>query len=50
VASPDFHPLVGRAKDVAAAAVLICALGALTIAGLVFAPAIEGLIRRVGQG
>jgi len=28
VASPGFHPLVARAKDVAAAAVLICVVGA----------------------
>jgi diacylglycerol kinase (ATP) len=38
VASPQFHPLVARAKDVAAAAVLICAAGAIVTAVLVFAP------------
>jgi diacylglycerol kinase (ATP) len=38
VASPQFHPLVARAKDVAAGAVLICAVGALVTAGLVFGP------------
>ena len=38
VAAPDFHPLVARAKDVAAAAVLICAVGAVLIGALVFAP------------
>lgn len=38
VASPGFHPLVARAKDVAAAAVLICAAGALATAAFVFAP------------
>lgn len=38
VASPQFHPLVARAKDVAAGAVLICAAGALLTAGLVFVP------------
>lgn len=38
VASPQFHPLVGRAKDVAAAAVLICALGAVVVAAFVFVP------------
>jgi diacylglycerol kinase (ATP) len=38
VASPDFHPLVEQAKDVAAGAVLICALGALVVGVLVFAP------------
>jgi diacylglycerol kinase (ATP) len=38
VASPDFHPLVEKAKDVAAGAVLISALGALLVGGLVFGP------------
>lgn len=38
VASPDFHPLVEKAKDVAAGAVLICALGAATIGALIFTP------------
>lgn len=38
VASPGFHPLVARAKDVAAAAVLICAVGALATAAFVFLP------------
>lgn len=38
VASPDFHPLVAKAKDVAAGAVLIAALGAAAIAALVFLP------------
>ena len=38
VASPGFHPLVARAKDVAAAAVLICAVGAVVTAAFVFAP------------
>ena len=34
VASPEFHPLIETAKDVAAGAVLICAAGAMVIAGL----------------
>lgn len=38
VASPEFHPLVEKAKDVAAGAVLICAAGALATALLVFGP------------
>jgi diacylglycerol kinase (ATP) len=38
VASPDFHPLVEKAKDVAAGAVLICAAGATVVGALVFAP------------
>ena len=36
--SPEFHPLAGRAKDVAAAAVLISAIGALVIGLLIFVP------------
>lgn len=35
---PTFHPLVGRAKDVAAGGVLIAAIGATIIGLLVFAP------------
>ena len=38
VASPDFHPLVEKAKDVAAGAVLITAIGATAIGMLVFLP------------
>jgi diacylglycerol kinase (ATP) len=40
VASPEFHPLVEKAKDVAAGAVLICALGAVIVGLLVFGPPI----------
>ena len=36
--SPDFHPLAGKAKDTAAAAVLICAMGAAMVGFLIFAP------------
>lgn len=38
VASPEFHPLVKQAKDVAAAAVLIAAVGATIIGLMVFLP------------
>jgi diacylglycerol kinase (ATP) len=38
VASPAFHPLAGKAKDVAAGAVLISAIGAVLIGLLVFGP------------
>ena len=38
VVSPQFHPLVKRAKDVAAGAVLCAALGALVVGLIVFAP------------
>ncbi len=37
-ASPDFHPLVKHAKDVAAGAVLIAAIGAVVVGLLVFVP------------
>ena len=36
--SADPHPLVGRAKDVAAGAVLLAAIAAVAVALLVFAP------------
>ncbi len=38
VASPEFHPLVEKSKDVAAGAVLISAVGALAIGLLVLGP------------
>ena len=38
VAAPEFHPLVEKAKDVAAGAVLVCAIGAAAIGAIVFAP------------
>lgn len=38
VASPEFHPLVEKAKDVAAGGVLICAVGAALIGLLVLGP------------
>ena len=38
VASPAFHPLAGQAKDVAAGAVLISAVGAVIIGVLVLGP------------
>ena len=46
VSHPDFHPLVQRAKDVAAGAVLIAAGGAVAIALLVFGPRITALWER----
>jgi diacylglycerol kinase (ATP) len=44
VASPDFHPLVEKAKDVAAGAVLVAALGATAIGLLVFVPHLRALL------
>jgi diacylglycerol kinase (ATP) len=46
VASPGFHPLVGMAKDVAAGAVLISALGAVTIGVLIFGPRVLDIWQR----
>ncbi len=40
LASPAWHPLAGKAKDVAAGAVLLAALGALVVGGLIFGPRI----------
>ncbi|HEU4649401.1 MAG TPA: diacylglycerol kinase family protein [Gemmatimonadales bacterium] len=42
VASPSLHPMVERAKDVAAGAVLIAAIGAVIIGLLVFVPHVLG--------
>jgi diacylglycerol kinase (ATP) len=45
-ASPDFHPLVRDAKDVAAGAVLITAIAAAIIGTMVFLPYLERLPAR----
>lgn len=44
VASPEFHPSVARAKDIAAAAVLISALGAVVVGLIVFGPPLSVLV------
>lgn len=44
VASPSFHPLAGHAKDVAAGAVLISAIGAVVIGLLVLGPHLRDLL------
>ncbi len=36
--SPDFHPLAGKVKDMAAAAVLLAAMAAIVVGLLVFLP------------
>ncbi len=38
--SPDYHPLAGKVKDVAAAAVLIAAIGSIGVATIIFLPKI----------
>ena len=41
--SPDQHPKVGRAKDVAAGAVLIAAIASVVVAILIFGPRLSAL-------
>jgi diacylglycerol kinase (ATP) len=43
--SPEYHPLIGKAKDVAATGVLVCAIGSVIIAALVFGHHIVALFR-----
>lgn len=43
LASPDYHPLAGHAKDAASGATLIALLGACAIIGLTFAPHLRSL-------
>jgi diacylglycerol kinase (ATP) len=45
VASPEFHPLAEKAKDVAAGAVLITAIGSALIGLIVFGPYVIATIR-----
>lgn len=47
-AVPQWHPLVGRAKDVAAGGVLLSAATAAVIGTLVLGPHVLGLIAAVG--
>jgi len=44
--SPEHHPLAGKAKDVAAGAVLVAAIGSLVVGALVFGPHIFRLLGR----
>jgi diacylglycerol kinase len=46
LASPEYHPLAGRAKDVAAGAVLLSALLAVVIGALVLGPHVWALLAR----
>ena len=38
IASPHYRPAAGRAKDVAAGAVLLCSVGALVVGLIIFLP------------
>jgi len=44
LASPDLHPLAGKAKDIAAGAVLLCAIISVIIGLLIFEPKVWNLI------
>ena len=44
LASPEQHPLAGKAKDIAAGAVLICAIISVIIGLLIFIPKVWDLI------
>ncbi|ALI99019.1 diacylglycerol kinase [Rufibacter tibetensis] len=44
--SPDFHPLAGKAKDIAAGAVLIASLAASAAGLLVFIPHLWELLQK----
>ena len=44
LASPDLHPLAAKAKDAAAGAVLVAAIGAALVGGLVFGPYVLNLL------
>ena len=46
LASPELHPLAAKAKDVAAGAVLVAAIGSLIVGILVFGPHILKLLGR----
>jgi diacylglycerol kinase (ATP) len=44
VASPEFHPMVEKVKDIAAGAVLISAIGSLIIGMLIVIPYLKQII------
>jgi len=50
LASPSMHPIAGKAKDTAAAAVLIAAIGAMIVGVLVFGPHVLQLLSRTASG
>jgi len=47
-ASPDYHPLVEKAKDAAAGAVLIAAVGSVVIGLIVLGPPLWGVLAGSG--
>ena len=49
LASPEQHPLAGKAKDIAAGAVLICAMISVLIGLLIFVPKGWNLIAHISN-
>ena len=47
VAAPEFHPLVEKAKDVAAGAVLISAVGSAIIGWIILWPPLKAFLARL---
>ena len=45
LASPEHHPLAGRAKDVAAGAVLCASITAVAVASIIFLPKLVAVFR-----
>jgi diacylglycerol kinase (ATP) len=43
--SPGFHPLIRRAKDISAAAVLLAALAAVGVAALLYLPRLASMLK-----
>jgi diacylglycerol kinase len=46
LASPELHPLAAKAKDVAAGAVLVAAIGSLVVGALIFGPHVLKLLQQ----
>lgn len=46
VTTPEFHPLVKKAKDVAAGAVLLASIGSVVIGVLILGPHVLAALRR----
>lgn len=44
LASPQLHPLAGKAKDIAAGAVLVCAIISATIGLIIFLPKVYDVV------
>lgn len=47
--SPEYHELARRSKDTAAGAVLVLAITAIVIGGLILGPPLGDLVRHIGS-